>query len=169
MKVQANEPYVLPHDVGVQDVWFPYPGTMLGRYSIKAMASQTRGRLSQVHVVDDRGAAAPVHIHHDFDETYYVIDGEMSFFLGDEQIDAGPGSYTFIPQGTPHAFVVRSDRAEFLLTFAPGGLERFFVENGIPVVAGGPKPDPIVTDPEEMARKALPFGAEIVGPPPMPS
>jgi quercetin dioxygenase-like cupin family protein len=107
---------------GLHDLWFPCPTAVVGRYNIKVRSEHTRGRLSQIHVTDEGGAASPMHIHRDYDETYYLIDGEMTFYVGDEQIEAGTGSYNFVPQGVPHAFLVRSERAEFLLTFAPAGL-----------------------------------------------
>jgi quercetin dioxygenase-like cupin family protein len=164
--VTATTGYVLTKDTGVQDVWFPYPGGQTGRYSIKVTGEQTDGRLAQVHIIDELGAAAPMHLHHGYNEAIYLIDGEMSFFLGDERIEARAGDFMIIPQGVVHSFLVRSERAEWLLTLAPARLEGFFAEIGVPVVPGEPKPGPIATDPEEMTRKAAAYGAEIIGPPP---
>ena len=161
----ATEGYALPSDTGVADIWFPY-GPVIGRYSMKVTGKESGGRLFQVHVIDERGAASPVHIHHNGDESFYVIDGEMTFFIGDERVDAVAGAFALMPQGVPHAFVVRSERAEFLITFAPAGLEGFFAEVGLPVAPGGAKPDPIAIDPEAMNQKAEAYGVEIVGPPP---
>jgi mannose-6-phosphate isomerase-like protein (cupin superfamily) len=166
MEIKTNEPYVLPKGIGLHDVWFPYPTAVVGRYNIKTTSEQTRGRLSQVHVMDERGAASPMHIHRDYDETYYLIDGEMTFFVGDEQIGAEAGSYTFVPQGVRHCFLVRSERAEFLLTFAPAGLEGFFAEVGTPVGTGAALPEPRKVDPEDMNRRAGVYRVEFVGPPP---
>ena len=164
MRTKAGEPYVLEKGTGVHEMWFPYPGGQVGRYSVKVSGEQTDGRVAQVHMTDQRGAAAPVHIHHGYDEMYYVIAGELTLFLGDERIEASSGSYVFVPQGTPHAFVIRSDGTEFLVSFAPAGLEGFFVEVGSPVTEGAAQPQ--TRDPEEMTRRAAPYGAEIVGPPP---
>ena len=84
----TNKAYVLAEDAGVYDIWFPSVPREPGRYRAKVAADQTAGRLSQVHMVERRGAAPPVHMHHDADETLYVIDGEVSVFLGDERVEA---------------------------------------------------------------------------------
>lgn len=165
VETRTDEGYALEKDAGVIDLWFPY-GPVLGRYSMKVTGEQSDGRLFQVHVTDERGAASPLHIHHNGDESFYVIDGEMTFFIGDEKMDVGAGSFALMPKGVRHAFLVRSERAEFLITFAPAGLEGFFSEVGVPVVPGQPKPVPTPVDPEEMNRKAAAYGVEIVGPPP---
>lgn len=127
MELTVNEPYVLPKDAGVIDVWWPFnPAPVVGRYSTKVTGEQTRGRLFQMHVIDGRGAAPPLHIHHDADETFYVIEGEMTIFVGDERIEAGTGDFVFGPRGVPHAYLAQSEQAEFLVSFAPAGIEGFF-------------------------------------------
>jgi len=173
MELTANEPYVLPKDVGVTDVWWPF-GPVVGRYSIKTTAQQTEGRLLQLLAQDGRGAAPPMHIHHDADETWYVIDGRLVVFVGDERIEAGPGDFVLGPKGVAHTFLVTSERAEFLVTFAPAGTEGpagcgvdgFFREIAVPVVPGQAPPAPTAPDPEDFARRAGRYGIEIVGPPP---
>jgi mannose-6-phosphate isomerase-like protein (cupin superfamily) len=173
MQITANTPYVLGKDAGVTDIWWPF-GPVVGRYSIKTTAEQTDGRLLQLLVNDSRGAAPPMHIHHDADETFYVIDGALTIFVGDERIEVGAGDFVLGPRGVPHAFLVRSEHAEFLVTFAPAGTEGpaghgvdgFFREIAVPVIPGEPPPEPAEPDPEEFARKAALYGIEIVGPPP---
>jgi quercetin dioxygenase-like cupin family protein len=165
-KPSTNQPYVLPRDAGVYDVWFPSTPREPGRYSAKVAGEQTSGRLSQVHIVEPRGAAPPVHLHHDADETFYVIGGEITVFLGDERIDARPGDFLFVPKGAVHTWLVRSARAEALVTLAPAGLEDFFAEVGVPVLAGEPAPGQMNLDLEEMNRKAEAYGVEFLGPPP---
>jgi quercetin dioxygenase-like cupin family protein len=165
-KRTAGEAYVLAKDVGVNDFWFPSNPDRPGRYSVKVAAEQTEHRLSQVHVIERRGAAPPVHLHLDADETIYVIDGELSIFLDDERVEARAGAFLFVPKGSVHTWLVRSERAEALLTLAPAGLESFFAEVGTPVVAGEPDPGPMDVDPDEMNRRARTYGVEILGPPP---
>jgi quercetin dioxygenase-like cupin family protein len=167
MELIVNAPYVLPKDAGVIDVWWPFnPAPVVGRLSTKVTGEQTQGRLFQMHVTDGRGAAPPLHIHHDADETFYVIEGEMTIFVGDERVEAGKGDFVFGPKGVPHAYLVQSDQAEFMVAFAPAGIEGFFAEIAPQVVPGEPKPDPVAPDPEEFARIAGRYEIEIVGPPP---
>lgn len=164
MKATSNKPYMLRKDAGVLDVWFPL---WEGRYTAKATSDQTGGQLLHLLVREPGGAAPPLHIHTDADETWYVIDGKMTIYVGDERFEAGPGDFVLGPKGVPHTYLVRSDRAEFLATFTPAGATLgFFAEIGIPVVAGEPHPGTIPVQPEEFARKAAAYSIEIVGPPP---
>ena len=171
MKTTAHAPYVLTKDTGVTDVWFPL---WEGRYTIKAAAEQTEGHLLQLFVTEPRGAAPPMHIHHDADETWYVIEGRLTLFVGDERFEAGSGDFVLGPKGVTHSYLVTSERAEFLAAYAPAGtagpsgcgVDGFFREIGIPVVPGEPHPGPVAVSPEEFARKASTYGIEIVGPPP---
>jgi quercetin dioxygenase-like cupin family protein len=161
-----GEAFVLRKDVGISDFWFPSNPETPGRYSVKLAGAQTEGRLAQVHLIEYRGAAPPLHRHLDADETIYVVDGELSIFFGDERVEAGAGAFFSVPKGVVHTWLVRSERAEALLTLAPAGLERFFVEVGAPVVPGELKPVRMEINPDEMNRRAEAYGVEFVGPPP---
>lgn len=169
---QLRTGYELGKEAGLADIWFPPTG---GRYTFKTTGEQTAGGLLQVLCSEPRGAAPPLHVHHDTDETWYVLDGHVTVFVGDERFEAGPGDFALGPKGVPHTFLVTSERAEFLASFAPAasagpagvGLEGFFGEVGIPVVPGKGAPDPVPPDPADFARRAARYGIEIVGPPPM--
>jgi quercetin dioxygenase-like cupin family protein len=157
----------------VTDLWWPY-GPCVGRYTIKTTGEQTSDSLIQLLIRDSRGAATPLHVHHDTDETFYVIDGELTVFVGDERIEAKAGDFVLGPRGIPHAFVVTSERVEMLVTFGPAGLEGpigagvdgFFREVAVPVVDGEAPPEPTMPDPVEFAQRMLRYGIEMVGPPP---
>lgn len=167
MKMTAQEPYVLTKDEAKVDLWWPFnPSGAVGRYQVKVAGGDTQGRLTQMLVVDGRGAAPPLHVHHEVDETFYLISGEMTIFVGDEQFEAGPGDMVFGPRGLPHAYLVRSETVEFLATFTPAGIEDFFSEIAIGVVPGEAKPAPVMPDPAKFAQTAAKFGIEVVGPPP---
>ena len=61
---------------------------------------------------------------HPEDDVFFVIDGTMSFLVGDEWIDAPRGSFVLAPGGVTHDFENRSDaRARMLNVFAPGDFE----------------------------------------------
>ena len=56
----------------------------------------------------------------DFDETFYVLDGELTIQLGDELVSAGPGALACAPRGTPRAHANPGDRpARYLLFRTP--------------------------------------------------
>ncbi len=167
----TTAPTILARDEGVDDLWWPY-GPCVGRYTIKTTAQQTEGSLLQLLIRDSRGAATPLHVHHDADETFYVLDGEVTIVVGDERLEARAGDFVLGPRGVPHAFVVTSDEAELLVTYGPAGrpgpmgsgVDGFFREVGIPVACD--KPRPMVPDPEHFARLMELYGIELLGPPP---
>jgi mannose-6-phosphate isomerase-like protein (cupin superfamily) len=63
---------------------------------------------------------APLHVHHEDDEAWYVLRGKLGFRLGDEELEAGPGSAVLARRGTPHSYRnAGSEEAEYLLVMPP--------------------------------------------------
>jgi mannose-6-phosphate isomerase-like protein (cupin superfamily) len=63
---------------------------------------------------------APLHVHHGDDEAWYVLEGELGFRLGDEELVVGAGSAVLAPRGTPHTFWNAGDvEARYLLVMTP--------------------------------------------------
>jgi len=68
----------------------------------------------------------PLH-HHPFDEGFYVLEGELTFQLGEELRSATPGDFVFAPADAVHTFANLSDApARYLVVVTPGGFERYF-------------------------------------------
>jgi mannose-6-phosphate isomerase-like protein (cupin superfamily) len=64
------------------------------------------------------------HAHDENDELFYVINGTMTFLVGDVHVDAGTGTFLRIPAGVTHDFENRTARpASALNVFIPGGFE----------------------------------------------
>jgi quercetin dioxygenase-like cupin family protein len=173
MTSTSTSPLVFTKDQGVHDLWWPY-GPGVGRYTVKTTAQQTQGSLVQILARDSRGAATPMHIHHDYDESWFVIEGEIVAFIGEERFIARAGDFVLGPRGIPHAWVVTSEHAEVLITCGPAGaegpngqgLDAFFREVA-PVVGEGEKPEPTMpADPADFARRMRTYNIELVGPPP---
>ncbi len=63
---------------------------------------------------------APLHIHHEDDEAWYVLEGELGFRLGNEEAVAGPGAAVLARRGTPHTYWnAGSQEARYLLIMTP--------------------------------------------------
>jgi mannose-6-phosphate isomerase-like protein (cupin superfamily) len=63
---------------------------------------------------------APLHVHLDEDEAWYVLEGNLRFRLGDREVEADPGTAVFGPKGVPHTFTNPSPvRARYLLIMRP--------------------------------------------------
>ena len=90
----------------------------------------------------------PLH-HHDFDEAFYVLDGELTFQLGDELVTRGPGSLTFAPRGSHHTLANAADAgARYLLICTPGGFERMFQRLAAQKAGVEPSPEALHPYPE---------------------
>jgi quercetin dioxygenase-like cupin family protein len=149
---------LLSKDQGVTDLWWPY-GPSVGRYTIKQ-----GGELVQLLIRESRGAATPLHVHRDYDETFYVIEGELTVFVGDGRLEARAGDFVVGPRGVPHAWIVTSESCELFVT-AGAGLDTFFAEVAVPVTGSEPPP-PAMPDNEDFARRMARRGIDLVGPPP---
>ena len=68
----------------------------------------------------------PLH-HHDFDETFYVLEGELTFQLEDEVFTRKQGELAFAPRNVAHTFANLSGAdARTLIICTPSGFERYF-------------------------------------------
>jgi hypothetical protein len=99
-------------------------------------------------------------------KTFYVVDGEISVFVGDKRLEASADDFVIAPRGVPHSYLVRSERSRVLCTFSRAGLEQFFAEMGIAVVDGEPEPTPVVPDPDTFTSRLAAYCVEVVAPPP---
>jgi mannose-6-phosphate isomerase-like protein (cupin superfamily) len=76
--------------------------------------------------VPPRWEGPPLH-HHDFDEAFYVLAGELTFRLGDALVTRKAGELAFAPGGVHHAFANPGEsEARTLLICTPAGFERYF-------------------------------------------
>ncbi len=101
---------------------------------------------------------------------FYVLDGEVTFWVGGEVIVAAAGAFVFGPKDIAHTFIVSSDEARFLLVTEPAGFEDFMRACGEPAPRLEIPPPPAeAPDFEGLARTAASFGIEFVGPPGIPA
>ena len=69
------------------------------------------------------------HVHRVQEETFYVIEGECEWQIGEETIRALPGTFVFIPPGVPHNIANVADKpARVIMTVSPPGHEHYFEE-----------------------------------------
>jgi quercetin dioxygenase-like cupin family protein len=154
------------HEPGEGEAWWWF-GVLA---TIKATAEQTDGRYALVEILAPDGYGSVLHVHHFEDEGFYILEGEMTFYVGEQTIKARPGSYLFGPKDVPHAFTVDSGPAKLLFVFSPAGLEAGIREMGEPArsltVPPQPEEPPGEAEMERLAAIGARYGAEIVGPPP---
>jgi quercetin dioxygenase-like cupin family protein len=117
--------------------------------SILLRTEATHDALSLVEVTVPAGWDGPPLHHHGFDEAFYVLDGELTFQLGDEVVARGSGELVFAPRDALHTLANLSDGpARYLLVCTPGGFERRFdPDRDGPIAEGRPELETHVVGP----------------------
>ena len=107
-------------------------------------AEETGGKFSMTEftAAPPPALSAPPHVHHDADETLYILDGDFQFIRDGEIVPAPAGSYIFIPKGTRHAVEnVGSTAGRMLVILTPPGFEQFWRERAELITRFGDKLD----------------------------
>ena len=157
-KPQKLDPVSVASDEGEAWWWF---GSLA---VIKATAADTGGQMSIVEITEPPGTEAPLHVHHREDEGFWVLEGEVTFEVGGETIEAGPGDYLLGPRDIPHRYTVGDAGCRMLFILTPGGFEDAIramsrsAESRTLPPADVPEPDM-----ERMAAAIEAAGCEIVG------
>ncbi|MDP9409533.1 MAG: quercetin 2,3-dioxygenase [Actinomycetota bacterium] len=145
-----------------------------GLATIKATGKETGDLYSIIDVLEPEGARAPLHLHRKEDEAFYVLEGEMTFHIGEETIKARPGSFVFGPKDVPHTYTVDSGPARLLFLLSPAGFEGFVEAISKPAKERTLPPSEASSDEEDttdedgsesFAVLEARYGCEIVGTP----
>jgi quercetin dioxygenase-like cupin family protein len=128
-----------------------------------ATGEQTGEAFCLVDEQASRGESVPLHRHPDDMESFYVLEGEMTLFIGDQPGERAPaGSFAHIPGGTVHGFRVESEKARYLILTTPrhGQFYRAITLASQP--DGSPPLDSVEGLQIKQATKE--YGVEFVGP-----
>jgi quercetin dioxygenase-like cupin family protein len=123
----------------------------------------TGGQLSVMDVHTRRGDASPVHVHHRDDEVFFLVDGAMTAWVGDQKYQLRPGGVCFLPRNIPHA--IRFDTASrvMMLNIPAGPQEELFRELGWDLRE--PLPEDWRLSLDAVRDAAQRGGIELIGPP----
>ena len=133
--------------------------------TIRVPGEAVGGRYALIEFLFPRGASPPRHTHPQ-DESYIVVDGQLTVQAGERRFEVGPGGTAAVPMGVAHTFRVDSDTARVLVLSTPAGLERFVRDGSVPAAAATlPPPDAPRPTAEELARIFEAHGQINVGPP----
>lgn len=84
----------------------------------------------------------PRHLHHEYDEAFYVLDGSVDFHLDEGTCSCPAGSVVFVPRGAVHTFANPADAPARLLVITTA--EALSLVEGLAALPGGPAaPDPV--------------------------
>ena len=100
----------------------PSPPTVI---SVLLRSEETGGHVSVTEIeVPAHNPGPPLHTH-DFDEAFYMLEGELIFQVEDALETKGPGEVSFAPRNVAHALANHSDEpARYVLVCTPAGFER---------------------------------------------
>jgi quercetin dioxygenase-like cupin family protein len=130
-------------------------------YRFLATSEETGGRYSMFEATVLPGGGPPPHIHRREDETFYVLEGEITFQIGDERRVAKSGTFVHMPIGNLHAFKNETSQpAKMLISLAPAGLEEMFFEVGKNLGKGETPDEPSLAEIEELLKAAGRYGIE---------
>jgi quercetin dioxygenase-like cupin family protein len=111
--------------------------------------------LALIEIFGPPGSQPPLHVHRDEDEGFYVLEGELTLWVGDDTRTLQPGEFLLAPKQIPHTVRVGDGVARWLVI--AGARFEAFVRA---VAASAP-------DPARLARMAAEHGIDILGPPGM--
>jgi len=128
-----------------------------------ASGEQTSGTFTLVDERAKRGESVPLHLHRDDMESFYVVEGEITFYVGDQAgVRASAGSFAHVPGGTVHGFRIESETARYLILTTPRH-GQFYRAITLPSRPGGLPPLESI-DGSQIEKACQEYGIEFVGP-----
>lgn len=142
-------------------IWF------LGTLTTIKQIGEAQGSSTVMEILMPAGAATPLHVHHDEDDSFYLLDGELTMSCGDEHRRIHPGDYVSMPKDVPHALRVEGDvPARLLVVHTTNRFAQFVEDLGEPAASRAlPSTVPDIT-PERFAVAVERAHQDILGPAP---
>lgn len=136
-----------------------------GLYEVLLSSDDTNGKCTVMRFTIPNGMGPPMHSH-DQDESVYIVDGTATYHVNGEMIDLGPGSTVRLPAGTHETWAPKTTTT-VVITYTPGGIDKFFAKVGEPA-AKREVPPPPTSEPDiaALAQAGEKYGLHIEGPPP---
>jgi quercetin dioxygenase-like cupin family protein len=150
---------VVPPGQG-ESVW-----SLGARFTVKLAGQAPDNHYSLVEAVAFRSTEPPLHIHSREDEAWYVLDGQITFHVGEDVHRAPSGAFVFAPRGIAHTFTVDVEPTRVLVLASPSGFEHFALELGEPAIDDNPPAGLTVPGPDVLGPVAERYGIKVVGPP----
>ena len=135
-------------------------------YRLLATGEQTGGAYALCEARVLPGGGPPPHLHRREDESFFILEGELTFTLDGRKVVAKPGAFLQSPRNLPHAFKNEgSAPARMLILTAPSGFEKFMAEFAQPVPSFDSPPVPVTqAEIQRLLMVAPKYGIEILPP-----
>jgi mannose-6-phosphate isomerase-like protein (cupin superfamily) len=143
--------------------WF-----IANRVRVLVDGDATGGAYDQVDLLAPHGDMPPLHVHHEVEECFTVLEGELELYVGDKLLIVPAGESAVAPRGVPHTYRVSSPgTARALVTTSPAGFASFVLAASDRAERDGLPPEGRPVDLGRITREAAAVGIEVLGPPGM--
>ena len=136
-----------------------------GLAHVRVSGEETDGRYTVLEILVPEGDMPPLHVHHEEDEVFHILEGEVTLFLPGREVSLAAGDTFRAPRGIPHTYRVESRSARWLVFCAPARFDAFVRAISEPAPAAELPPRGRPLDPEVLAAEAARQGIELLGPP----
>ena len=135
-------------------------------YRFLATGEETGGKYAMWEAIVPPGGGPPPHVHSREEEGFYILEGEMTFYVDGKRVIATAGTFANMPIGVPHSFKNESDTpAKMIISVAPAGIEQMFFEVGTHLQDGATvAPPPSKEDIDSLLKTAAKYGIEMLIP-----
>jgi mannose-6-phosphate isomerase-like protein (cupin superfamily) len=89
----------------------PGKGHRVGNVEFLARSQDTRRFNLALITIGPHRNGPPPHSHESEDDSFYILEGEMTFLVDDDEVTAGPGTFVLVPPPVVHTFANRGDVA----------------------------------------------------------
>jgi quercetin dioxygenase-like cupin family protein len=100
---------------------------------IKVPGEASDGRFALIEFLFPRHTSPPLHTHPQ-DESYIVLEGQLTVRAGEQLFELAPGAAAVVPMGVAHTFRVDSNTARVLVLSTPAGLEEMVRDGSVPAI-----------------------------------
>lgn len=124
------------HDVQANKIVYVPARTTQGYWYAECLftflvgGEESGGQYTTMELLIPPGKGPGLHVHDNEEEQFYVLQGTLTYRVGDQTFQLSTGDFVHIPRGTPHGFTNGETPAKLLATFSPAGLEKAFQEMG---------------------------------------
>jgi quercetin dioxygenase-like cupin family protein len=137
------------------------------RYTLVVTGEETSGAFAMMdfHVPVNHGP--PPHVHSREEETFYVLEGEFEFTVAGQKQRLVKGQSLVAPRHVPHTFRnAGPDMGRMIVIITPAGLEKFFIEIGVPLPSDASPPiEATAADIKRLQEAAPRYGLTLLPPP----
>lgn len=100
-------------------------------FTVLVTGEESGGSYTTMELLIPPGKGPGLHFHPAEEEQFYVLEGRLTYWIGEHTFHVSAGDFLHIPRQTPHGFTNSDQPAKLLATFGPAGPEQQFMAHGV--------------------------------------